>query len=205
MIDSLPKTSELEGYHKDKIIEARKAYNALSDEAKAKVSNYEILTSLESVYDATYKMIYDMSTDVSKFSEHSSYQYEQVTLAATPEDSEYGKVLTANCTNNDSEYHVVLQYDNPDDLAEQLSGYDKVCFYIWNGRPSGASVKSIMHDFGGVSKTPDNRWSLQSQTWTKIELTVDEFVKSTYFGLYAVSNQGSYSFKFTSIWAEKAQ
>ena len=202
MIDALPKVSKLEGYHLAEILEVKAAYEALSEKAKAKVSNYAALTALENSYNEKYLMLYDMS-DVSAFSLRSGYLNSSVTLDSKPgTDETYGNVLSATSvvTTKNSEHHLVIDYTEPNNLAEQLNGYEKVCFYVYNGYPTS---RNLMCRFGGTLN-PEYK-ALDAGAWTKVEVPVSDFIGGMYFGIYGVAaTEGTHEFKFSAIWAESS-
>ena len=96
------------------------------------------------------------------------------------------------------DYHLVIKYAKPANLATQLNGYEKVCFYVYNGRTDD---RQLMCNFGGSLSISYK--TLTAGAWTKVEVPVADFISGSYFGIYEVGYKtGTQEFKFSSMWVE---
>ena len=199
MIDRLPAIADVEGYHKVQIQEAREAYDALSEVAQLKVTNYATLTALETAYQAKYQMLYDM-TSITAFTKNTFYPGSDYVTLTSGEDATYGNVLKATFNSQSTDNnHLVINYQKASNLAEQLSGYEKVCFYVYNPRND---TRNLMCDFGGGGLNTAYT-VLAAKAWTKVEVPVADFISGSFFGVLTVGYQtGAQEFLFSAIWAE---
>jgi hypothetical protein len=69
-------------------------------------------------------------------------------------------------------------------FASALEGYNTVYFYVYN---PFAEDKTFYSDFGG---TASEGVTLKAGEWTRVEVSVADFVKGTYLGM----KQGSINF-----------
>jgi len=110
-----------------------------------------------------------------------------------------------NATDNTRKL-LLLNYDFAG-LATQLEGYDKVFFYVYNPFAVDANFYS---NFGGAATTGV---TLKAGEWTKVEVTVSDFVQGTYFGIKCEKNVSTSAtsyyyatykyFRFSSFMATK--
>ncbi len=196
MIDALPAVENLTGIDGTKISAARTAYDALSEKAQAKVTNYSTLTALETAYNEKFVVIFDM-TDISGFSvNNDTWGNGACTTLSKGYDEEYGNYLNIQLTNATHDQLTILYPKT--DLDSKLEGCDKVYFYVWNGETEG---RSLFANFGGTVNT-SYKASLEKDAWVLVEVPVTDFKNGTVFGFSWVNGQSGI-YKFSMFWATK--
>jgi len=125
-------------------------------------------------------------SDKGNYSLHASYTTSSQCTISNGYDNEYGNYLNLKYTGATAvdAKHVVVKY-NIADLETLLAGCDKVVFYI--STTGSVGTRRIIHNFGGGSvKTDYNDLRFTSGAWTRVEVSVEDFLSGQYFGAYNV-------------------
>ncbi|MBQ3046854.1 MAG: hypothetical protein IJD54_02275 [Clostridia bacterium] len=196
LIDSLPTTADLSVTDYSKIKGTRLKYNDLSATAKQLVTNLATLTALEDAFETKF-VIVDQMTDKTNYTvHHDGYGNRDCTTLSTSSDNVIGNYLSAYISGATHE-HLAIKY-NIADLENKLSSCATVSFFVYNGNTSN---KNFMCNFGG-SLIPNYKTLLAGE-WTKIEVSVADFISGTYFGIYGVNTGADpCEYKFSIIGGE---
>jgi hypothetical protein len=161
LIDGLDFSDEYVMFHGNDITEARNAYNALSEKAKALVANYSKLQEIEALY-ANYVVVADMSSKTG----FAAYEgMGNSSWISTGYDETYQNYLSVNIPNKvDANFALTFSSTN---LSTKLEGCEKVYFYVYS--PCTHKDRELLMKINGNYIPAGSRQLLTKQAWTKPE------------------------------------
>ena len=196
LIDGLDFSDEYVMFYGNDITEARNAYNALSEKAKALVTNYSKLEEIEALY-ANYVVVADMSSK-SGFAAYEGMG--NSSWISTGYDETYQNYLSVSVPEG-KDVNLALTFSTTD-LATKLEGCEKVYFYVYS--PCTYKDRELLLKINGSYNAAGTRPLLAKQSWTKVELSVEDFINLQVFGVYSGQNDGPCEYKFSQIYAVKS-
>lgn len=201
MIDALPTVETLTAFDGQRLSAAKSAYDALSASGKELVTNVEKLQSLIATYENTYVVVSDMNTR-DGYSLNANYTHNSQCTLSIQQDEKYGNYLNAAYKAGvegilDSYNHLAIKYSIAD-LAAKLEDCDKVYFYVYNGHTAD---RTMLANFGGSLNA--KYLTLKAGEWTKVEVSVSDFLSGSYFGIINADSASSCDYKFSMIYATK--
>lgn len=200
LIDNLPEKNSVTAFDYEQIQKVRKAYNSLVQKNKEKINNYSLLQEVETAYNANYKIISDMkSTD--GFTLDANMGCSGKVVFSNGFDNVYKNYLRINVHTapTASDPHLVIQHNIS---ASNLTGCEKVIFYIYNG---GNHNRDLIVRYNDSWDTSFKDIVLKAGEWNKVELTIDEFAAISKFGISTPSTNGVCEYKVSMFYATTAE
>ena len=200
LIEDLPGKNNVTAFDYEQIQKVRKVYDSLNKKGKEKISNYSLLQEVETAYKTNYKIIADMkSTD--GFTLDANMGCSGKVVFSNGFDNVYKNYLRINVHTapTASDPHLVIKHSLS---ASNLANCEKIIFYIYNG---GTHNRDLIVRYNDSWDTSFKDIVLKASEWTKVELTIDEFIAISKFGIATPSTNGICEYKVSMFYATTAE
>ena len=195
-INAIPEKDKLSSYGDVmKVLTAKGSYDALSDEAKEKVTNADKLFAAEEFADG-YGLLFDAGNELFTMITNSGAGYDWTGYMKNVSDEVYGgvvnlDVLSVGSSNIAEFYHGA--FEKPDE-------YDKTIFFVYN---PFKTQKNIIYATGQGWSGKTITFSLEPESWTEISISIKTLNADG--GYFLIQSPKSAGWKFSSILGIKAQ
>ncbi len=187
LIDKLPAADDVGDMPSViKVLSAKGAYDALSDSAKAKVTNYAKLEACLPKA-ADYGLPFDASSELFQMITTSGAGWDWLGNLRNTPDETFGSVVEVNVVRLGSASILELFHGPFEDVAQ----YDQIRFYVYN--PMDAA-KTLIYATGQGWSGKNVQFTLEPQQWTEVSLSVKDLGQNGSYMLIQSSESSGWRF-----------